>query len=369
MAKQSTLDQKMDRAAFNLRRRGAFYADMAAFMDSDIPPFQAIEKMESIVRRRRSTARVARVYRMILRDLKSGKPLASSLAPWVPGNEAVMLVGAEKAGPAVLVMAFRELSTLLDRQQKARAKLRAALLSNGLVFAVILGVIFEVVKIMVPELVRSETKDMASRMTFAPYFFAFGQGVIHYGAFVAIAIVLLCAVVWWSLPNWTRHFSFLSRRWLDNHIVPWTVYKRSQATFFLSTTAAMMRSGIPLKVIASDMLPFASKWMRLHLRRVLGDLEAGRSEVDALGGGMLPLDTSDRLRIYALMKDFTAIMTRLSEDNFVIYEKTIDGISALMKTLSILVLGLFAASLLFAIFDYSNALQASVNAMRSAAGG
>lgn len=369
MAKQSSLDQKMDRAAFNLRRRGAFYADMAAFMDSDIPPFQAIEKMESIARRRRGTARIARIYRNVMRELKGGHPLAPSLAPWVPGNEAVMLVGAEKAGPTVLMMAFRELSTLLDRQQKARSKLKSALIANGLVFAVILGVIFEVVKIMVPELVKSETKGMVAQMSFAPYFFAFGEGVISYGLYAAVAVIALVLLVWWSLPNWTRNFTYLSRRWFDNHFAPWTIYKRSQATFFLSTTGAMMRSGIPLKVIASDMLPFASKWMRQHLKRVLVDLEGGRTEVEALGGGMLPTDTGDRLRIYALMKDFTAIMTRLSEDNFVIYEKTIDGISALMKTLSILVLGLFAASLLFSIFDYSNALQASVNAMRSAAGG
>lgn len=362
------LELFLDRQAFSLRRRSEFYADMARFMDSDIPPKQALERMEGIARRRRSTQRLAKVYRSMLRDLTKGKSFAQSVAAWAPGSESVMLVGAEQAGPGVFMLAIRELSVLLERQQRARAKLRSALLSNGLVFLVIIGVIVEVVTMIVPELVKDETKSMVAHMSFAPLFFAFGEWIYHDGIYLVIPLVALGVLVGWSLPNWTRSRWFLSRERFDRSLLPWTLYKRMQATFFLSTTAAMMRSGIPLKKIATDMLPFGSKWTQSHLRRLLRLLERGKSEVEALGGGMLPRDSSDRLQIYAVMKDFTAIMTRLSEDNFRIYEKTIDQVAGTLKFLSILVLGVFAVALLFAIFDYSNAVTASVHAMQMRAG-
>ncbi|EQD33540.1 Type II secretion system F domain protein, partial [mine drainage metagenome] len=322
-----------------------------------------------IARKRRQTKRVARVYRAILRAMQGGESVAPALAAWVPGNEAVMLVGADSAGPAVLQMAFKEMSTLLDRQQQARKKLRAALVANGIALTAIMGVVFMVVKLLVPQLEASEIRGMKSRMVFAPKYFAFGHGLIGYGPFIALSLVALAVLIGWSLPNWTRTKIGFSRRWFDQHLMPWTLYARTQSTFFLSTTAAMMRSGIPLKAIATDMLPFASPWMRTHLRKLLRDLEAGRPEVEALGAGMLPEDTSNRLFVYALMKDFTGIMTRLSNDNFVAFEDSINAISASLKLLSILILALFAAATLFAIFDYSNALQSAVNAMRSAAGG
>lgn len=357
----------LDRQAFNLRRRSEFYADMARFMDSDIPPKQALDRMEGIARRRRATQRLAKVYRAMLRDLTRGKSFAQSVAAWAPGGEAVMLVGAEQAGPAVFMLAMRELAILLERQQRARSKLRSALLANGLVFLVIIGVIVEVVTMIVPELVKDETKVMVAHMSFAPYFFAFGEWIFHYGVYLVIPVVAIAAVIGWSLPNWTRS-RLLSREWFDRSLMPWTLYKRMQATFFLSTTAAMMRSGIPLKKIATDMMPFGSKWMKFHLRRLLRHLELGKSEVEALGAGMLPRDSSDRLQIYAVMKDFTAIMTRLSEDNFQLYEKSIDQVAGTLKFFSILILGVFAVALLFAIFDYSNAVTASVHAMQMQAG-
>lgn len=359
----------LDKLAFNLRRRSEFYADMASFMSADIPPFQALVLMEEIARKRSGTRRLANVYRHTLRAMPGGASIAVALAPWVPGNEAVMMVGADSAGPVVLRQAFLEMAGLLDRQQKAKKKLFKTLFSNGVSLGAIVGVMYFIMSMVVPQLQSSITPAMASQMSFAPVYFAFGRGFINYGGVVGVGMVVLAALVTWSLGNWSRSYRWWSRRWFDVHLMPWTLYARTQATFFLATTSAMMRAGIPLKTVVTDMVPFASTWMRAHLRKLLRDLESGRPEVDALGAGMLPRDTSDRLKIYALMKDFTGIMTRLSNDNFVVFEESIDKISAVLQLISLLMLAAFAASTLIAIFDYSRALQASVSAVRSSAGG
>lgn len=359
---------RAEKWAFGLRRRAAFYADMASFMSADIPPFQAIEKMEAIARRRRSTRHLASLYRRVLRLMDAGKSVAVALAKSVPGNEAVMLVGADAAGPSVLQLAFAEMADLLDRQQKAKKKLMKAIFGNAISIGAIVGVMFFVMKMVVPQLQASITPAMEQSMGFAPLYFAFGTGFVNYGLYVAIGFVLLVALIVWSLGRWCRSGRFFSRRWFDRHVMPWTLYARTQATFFLAATSAMMRAGIPLKDVATDMVPFASPWMRSHLRRLLRDLQAGRSEVEALGGGMLPVDTSDRLRIYALMPDFTGIMSRLSKDNFEVFEDTVDRLKAALELLSLVLLAAFAASTLVAIFDYSRAIQGSVHALQGALG-
>lgn len=364
------LRRHLTRRAFNLDRRAAFYTDMAAFMDAGIPPYRAIQQMEANARRSRRTARLANCYRAMLPVAEGGKNLAVAISQWVPGGEGVMLVGAEKAGSDVLLRAFRELGTLLDRQQQARAKLFRALFNNLVALAAIVGVMAFVMVMVVPELSKGVTPDMEGRMKFAPYYFAFGRFFLHYGLAVGLIIVAIVALSAWSFPNWWRNRRWWSRRWFDHHVLPWQLYLRMQTTFFLSATSAMMRAGRPLKAVASDMQPHTTPWMRRHLARLLNDLEGGSREVDALGASaMLPVDTADRLRVYKLMPDFTGIMSRLSEDNFKAFETSIDRLSRTLGLVSLLLLALFAASTMIATFDFSAALNASVSAMRSAAGG
>lgn len=358
-----------DRIAFSLTRRAVFYADLARFMDSRIPPFKAIEKMEVVARRRRKTRALAKIYRAILRDMQRGKLLANAVGPWIPGHEAVMLAGSENVGPAVLIKTLQELSALLERQQRARGKLRGALMSNGFAMATIFGIIFMVVKEVIPKLIKSEMRGMQSKMPFTEAFFRFGHDFITYGVFWLAGFIAISLFIGWTLPNWSRDTGYLSRAWFDRHVMPWTLYRRMQATFFLSTAAAMMRSGIPLKDVLTGSIPFASRWTRVRMREVLRKLDLGKPEVEALDTGMLPEETSDRLMIYAAMDDFTEIMTRLSEDNFVMYEKTINGVSELLKLIALLAMAIFSLSLLGSIFQYSNAIQSAVHAMRAAMDG
>lgn len=359
------LKRALDKFAFGLKNRAAFYADMDAFTGAGIPAFQAIERMAAIARRRGKTRRLANVYGAVMASMRGGESLAKAIAPWAPAAEAVMITGAETAGGDVLRMAFRELATLLDRQQKMKTKLYAVMSGNVGILVVIVAEIFYIMSIMVPALKRAMTPDVAKRMVFAPYYFSFGDFVLHDGWIVLLLAGLIFAAVTWSLPNWTtRH-----RDWFDAHMPPWSLYKRLQATFFLSTAAAMMRAGITLKSVVADMQRFGSKWAQMHLSVILRSLESGKQEVVALASGMLPRDTNDRLEVYSLIPDFTKIMSRLADDNLVIYEKAIDRLGKVMGTVTVLVFALFLAATLIAIFDFTNAMNQSVEAMRHVGGG
>lgn len=308
---------------------------------------------------------MASLYRRIASEMDKGKSIAHALTPVIPGSEAVMLVGADAAAPEVLLKAFGEMASMLDRQAAAMEKLRKTLLGNAISLGAIVAVMFFIMSMVVPQLTAAMTPELERETVFAPAYFAFGRGFIAYGAYVGVALVALGFFVGWSLPNWTVGWRRFSRTWFDRHLAPWTLYARLQATFFLSSAAAMMRSGIPLKSVATNMVPYASPWMRRHLRKILRDLTVGRTETEVLAGGMLPEDSAGRLQVYSLMPDFTGIMTRLSDDNFVAYERAIDRIGASLKSLTFMLLIIFAGATLFAMFDFSNALQESINKIRN----
>ena len=366
---------KAQKRAFGLARRTDFYTDMAAFMDAKLPPYQALQDMQAVAAKRSKTRGLATIYRAIttLMEGHSGHDNAMSLgralARYVPGSEAVMLVGSETAGPDVLRKTFGELGTLLERQQKVRARLRGAVISNAVQLGAVLGMIIFITYLVVPQLSAGITKDMLPHLSFALGFFAFGKAFMAATPFVGGLLGGIGALVAWSLPRWTGTRRWWNRRWFDRHLIPYTLYVRAQATYFLSSAASMMRAGIPLQQVITDMMPFASPWLRRHMNSMLKGLEKGDPPTQVLSSGFLPEDTGDRLRIYQRLPDFTEIMSRLSEDNFKLFERSIDVLSRSMRLVGLLLFGAFIVSLLFAIFDYTNALYDSVNAARAAAGG
>ena len=355
-----SLDRMLTKHAFDMGRRADFYGDIAEFMASGIPPYQAIEKMCLIASRHRRTRRIAALYRSILVRMDDGASLATAVAKWLPGNEAVMLVGAAKAGPRVLLSALREMASLLNRQIASKKKLQKVLMGNGFTIAIIFGVAAFIILSVLPTLSAATTPKMAAAMSFAPAYFSFGKFLVRYGLFGAMALTVLVVVIALSMSRWTRSRSWLSRKWFDTYVPPWTLYQRTQTTYFLSATSGMMRAGVPLKTVVSDMIPYSSAWMKTHLRRILRDLQSGRREIDALAAGnLLPVNTRERLEVYSLMTDFTDIMSTLAEANFKLFERTIDVLSAVLPIISMLLMVTFVGATLFAIFDFSNALTAA----------
>lgn len=347
---------RRQRRVFNTSRRAAFYQDMASFSAANIPSFQAIKKMIAIVRRRRHRHLEA-IYGRIAAGLSGeGGSLTKGLAPEVPGSEAAMLTAAAEAGPDVLQAVLTQLSALLDRQVKINQSLRKVLLGNGMVLLAITGVIAVMMLLVVPQLEAGTTPQMQSLMNFAPMYFAFGAGFVAFGPWILVSAVALGMWIAWALPRWHRPQKYWKRGWFDRHFLPFKLYARQQATYFLSTIAPMMEAGMPANTVLTSMLGFASPWFRSHLRRMLKLLEGGKSPVDALNTGFLPSDTADRLSIYELIPDVTRLMRRLADDNFEIYERRVALVGGILKTTSVLVLFVFAVATMYAIFDYAKAL-------------
>lgn len=354
-----------DKLAFGVRTRADFYTSMADFSNSGIAPYRAIGEMRGVAEDRITKRSKVKVYSGILAVLDEGRGLSAAVAPWVPAAEATMLRGAEAAGPNVLIQTFTELGTLLTRQAEARIKLLKALGANIGAMVVMIGIMVEIVSTLVPELARSITPAQAVKMPFAMAYFGISEWILEYGVFLAIGFVLFCIFIAVLLPTWASD----RRRFLDQYIPPFSLYQRLQATMFLSTTAGMMRAGVTFNSVLADLGAFGSRWLRFHIANMSDVLKSGAGEVQAIAAGPLPNDTADKLRVYRLIPAFQDVMTRLAESNFKAYESSIAVLSGVMSLVSMLMMTIFGASTVIAMFDFSDAMRASAQAVQHIAGG
>lgn len=373
---QAALLRFRERRAFNMQKRAEFYADMGKFLGAGTSPYETLGKMQVVAASSKQMP-LAGIFGRIMKRLEVGVEktsakdqkkkmvsIASALAPEIPGHEAVMLRGAAQSGTASLVNAFVEAGKLLDRQVKAGKKLRGALMSTAVRGLVVVIAVAIVMLVVVPILEASVVPAAKARMGFALVYFAFGNAFLWISPVLAVLFLAIAIVAWRSLPRWHRRRPYWRRDWFDKHLLPWSFYVRMQTTFFLSSLAPMLRSGIKMDEALRGMLEYASPWLASHIRVMLHGLTAGRANAQVLAASFFPRDTSNRLAVYTLLPDFTEVMTRLADDNFEIYEAKIDRLASIAKTVSVLVLALFVLATLGMIYDFATATQAAANAAK-----
>lgn len=347
------------KASFGLKRRATFYTSMADFSETQIAPYAALTEMLTVAKRRTSQRGLVPVYSAMMAKMQAGEGVAAAVIPWVPASEAIMLRGAAAAGPAVLTSAMRELGQLLERQALARMLLIKTVVTNAFALLVVIGIMIQLITTLVPILSKSATPAARDKMHFAIMYFTIGQAILDYGLYALAGAIVLAIVVGVSLPMWVSD----KRKVFDQYIPPWTIYQSLQATLFLSTTAAMMRAGITLNSVLTDLSSLGSRWMRSNMARMKAVLDSGAGAIAALVVGPLPNDTVDILQVYRLIPDFEHVMTKLAEANFESYERSIKKVSVVMGGIVMaLILG-FALATIVAMFNFTDAIRSTTSAV------
>lgn len=344
--------------AFGLPARAAFYLTIADCATANLVPTGTIEDMRDVAQERWLKRKMVAIYQDLLDTLSTGAGLPAALAPWIPPAEAAMLRGAKEAGPEALTRAFAELGTLLGRQAEARRQLWKALASTGGSLLLMLAVMVEVVKAMVPTVVRSITPAAEGKMPFAMAYFTGASWVLAHGLWIVVACIAIVAGLVYALPNWASE----RRRFFDQYVPPFSLYQRLQATLFLSSAAAMLRAGIVLDAILMDMATYSTRWMHFHLMTMKAVLDSGDGQIASLSVGPLPNDTADTLRTYRRIPNFQDVMTRLAEMNFAAYERSIKALAVAMSVFSQFLMAAFALATMVSMFQFADAMRALAHA-------
>lgn len=348
------------RTLFDVGVRATFYRAIADGLDAQRTPYAMVTDMRVVAKRRLSKRGLVPIYDAILPRIEDGRQTARALEPWVPDAEAGMLRNAEATGPDALHAAFAELGGLLTRQAEARKKLVKAALTNGALLLAGFGLMVFVAKKLAPTIGPMTRKaDIASRMPVTVRYYELTSFVLDHGVALLLAAGIFIAATLVLLPRWTGRV----RAFYDQYIPPFAQYQRFRATIFLSSTAAMMRSGITLKAILASQAEHGSRWMRVHTAHMREVLDAGQGEVAAISAGPLPHSTADILQMYQSIPRFQDVMTRLAEANFKAYEASIAFLSTLLGLFISTLIAALGIATLAALFQYSDAVRAAAQAL------
>lgn len=346
---------------FDAKARAEFYTDLAAFDAAGITPFDALADMRTTSARRKSMKWLHLIVSSALVAAANGAGFAQAMRKWVPPEEATMLMAGEESGNMREVL--RELAELLHSKVTLQSSIRKHMLS-AIGSIVGLAVLMVYILKTVMEEARPQVPDhIFAKLKIAPAYFAIGEWVTSYILYVGIGLIVLAAIVIWSLPNWTGN---QVRMTLDARVPPWSFYRRIQAVFFLISVASMMRGGQPFRQAVENVRRFASPWARHFLGATLRRLAAGQNEIESLKTGFLPWDVEDRLAIYARLPDFRSVMTATARDSM---KKLLERVDRLGFAIDTAAKATIAVFILFSVASIGEiALESQSNYTQTSSG-
>lgn len=270
---------------------------------------------------------------------KDGFALARAMEPWVPHEEAALILAGEATGSLV-----RALRDAVKNIQGKGAMLSAVL--GGTVYPVMLFVgAYFTMRLFAQKVVPRFALQVDPALWEGPAHFlyletqAFNRFAVP-GAIVLIGLLIASLA---SLPFMRGRI----RVGLERHLPPWNLYKMIQGVTFLKNVAVQTRAGIKLTDSVDSMREMASPWLRERLDGALYGLEQGQTLGDALynAGYEFPDRHSVRiLRVLSSRDGFDETIYSFAERWEEATLKRVKRVSSLLLVAGVLAIGFVAGS-------------------------
>lgn len=295
---------------FGIGNRVEFYRDLAAFTAERLSPMAAVGKMHEVAKKRRSLKWLKLVTEHLIRTSKEGyASFGEQLSGLIDPGEAVMLSTGERGGafPATL----ERLIALNERKAAISAAIGFAVLTVVVYGAVVLGLMFFVAKLLAPKYLAMVTPTTMAKLSFAPAYLATCAAVADWWL---PALLILVGIVMAMVASLRRWRPGVLRSFLDDHVAPWSVYRRMRAALFLSTLSTALNSGGQFKSTLEVVKRASGPWERDQMNRMLTRLSGNGGIASAMTAGFLPQDVMDRLSIYLSVNGFEQILQPISNN-------------------------------------------------------
>ncbi|MBK8284863.1 MAG: hypothetical protein IPK97_08195 [Ahniella sp.] len=244
----------------------------------------------------------------ILNELKHNPTLTTlALKPYLPPSEFTMLFAADEAGRIAEGLAnardaARQVSEIVGELRAALAGPAASLLMlMGVVYA-LPGMVVEVLLDLVP---RDRWPDFSRPMLWL------SEYVPSHGHWLLLAVIVVGWRVAVVLPTWVGS----TRTRLDQHMMPWSLYRSYQGATTMIALSGLKRSGRGLRHALEGIVHESTPWLRQHLEEMILRLSMqGATVVQAMDTGLLDRDVMRNLRDYARADAETKALELLGAD-------------------------------------------------------
>ncbi|MBV7482369.1 general secretion pathway protein [Bordetella sp. BOR01] len=281
-----------DRRCFQ-RQRADYYEYLAGLIDS-LQGRKTLRDMfdDDALRYGPRTVRGRLAGRWGRRYQESGGDIAAAWAGTIPDDECQLIAAAQHAGGDALPHALRDLADAVRLVQQARNILAATCAAGGAALAVAIVLLCAVPYFTVPRLqhvFQAVPADHYGELTRGLY--ALAQALRSWLAFWA---ALLLGGTWlaaWSMPAFTGPW----RMRLDL-LFPWCLYRDFHAIRFLSMLAVMLRQrgniDTRLRQALAALAWHAPSWLAWHIGEMLVRVEHGVVGADTFDTGLFDRETA-----------------------------------------------------------------------------
>ncbi len=288
----------------------------------------------------------AKIFESVLNAINKGETPDRALAPWIRQEETMLIRAGVRSGK--IPEALQDCADLIEAKRKIIQGLIGAVAYPSVLLAMLVLFILFLAFYVMPEislLSDPETWSGAAALLYMLTNFV----VSPLGLALFVFMALLAAVAIASLPCWTGK----PRLRLEN-LPPWSVYRLVVGSVWLFTVATLLRGGIQLEIVFSDMLKHhgLSPWLTERVQAIKNSY----SSKGNLGQILLHLgmhfpddELVEDLAVYATLPNFHTTLYDIAKEWLDDGVKRINKMSQVLNVAMMLLIIFMAGWMVFAI--------------------
>ncbi|QKJ09427.1 type II secretion system F family protein (plasmid) [Yersinia massiliensis] len=236
---------------FTTTDRLTFYEDLAFLLDNDIKVEKALTVMLESVGK--GNTPMAYCLKDTLIALREGKSVDEGLATWIPRQEAAILSAGSQDGN--LAAALYRAITVVQGMAEMKSSIISTMAYPTLLLATTFGMMKMVSIYFLPRLSSLASKEHWSGALW--WLSAISEFFVDNAILLSISLIILSIFITWSMSNLTGK----TRRYVLDHLMPWSIYRNIAGVAFLLNFSALMRGQIKTEDALEILSRYAPPWL------------------------------------------------------------------------------------------------------------
>lgn len=337
------------RGRVKARRLTLFTRQLATLVEAGMPLLRGL----NVLQQQEENPRLKEIIGNLCQSIENGNALAEAMAeyPKVFDRLYLNLIRAGELGGALEVTLAR-LAEFMEKSQKIRGKVKAAMFYPCTVLMVAAGVLVLLMSFVVPRF-QQVFQDLLNGLplpAFTRFVFAISQGLQHHLPLVGVSMVVLTILCWIGLHTRAGCLAADQLKLALPIIGP--VFRKASISRFARTLGTLLGNGVPvlqaLKIVgeASGNLVVARVVSRLHEAVKQGDPIAATLKSSAV----FPVMVAGLVDVGEQTGALPEMLLKIAD----IYDEEVDNaasaLTSLLEPVMILFLAVVVGSLVIAMF-------------------
>lgn len=334
MKRASGTEKALAKMQFGYKRRKEFYNQMISLDEAGVSKVEALRMIWDIasLEGKKPKEALPIIISDIMENLKGGATFGQALKPWIPQDEFMAIEAIE--GSSDFAGNLKEFLFLAEKQKSIRGKIIGGLLYPVFLLGIVVGVIFYFGATVVPVLTEILPPERWAGMAYILYLLSIFA--TDYILWTVGAVVLIVPVIIFTLPRWAGNARIYADR-----MPLYATYRMYTGINFLTSVAALARSGMSITGAIERIRGNANPYVRLRVDRILRRMLDGDNFGSAMyraGTGWPDAEMALNIKVFAETQDLSEHMSRMAKDWLKDSEERVESSMAVLRYIAMILM-------------------------------